>query len=534
MSLTEAGIPHALPRQKTEQKILKRRAAAAAPAAHGDQLSPVSAASAAGTAGAGKTAAPAQRIRGASLRRALNFVTAAWLFGSVWATATAGAPITVFAEKLGASEFQFGVLSALPFIASLLSMPASLLIDRTGARKGIFLLTLYVQRVMWLPIGLVPLWMVHRGGAASAPAAMLVLLVLLFFMHASGNVGAPAWVSWMADLVPQRSRGRYFSRRRQLGILPSIPAAWAAGWILDRYAGNDPVHVIGVCSILFVCSAVFGIMDIAAFEFVPAIPMRPKLPGEMRKVFTEPLKSRQFLWFAGFVATLTFAVSFMGQFVTLYLIEQVGAGNTGTQMIVMVAPMLAQLATLGAWGIVADRMGKKPVLVLASLGLVPVGLGWCFMTGGSIWLGFVLSALGGLLWAGIEVANFNLVLELSGGGEVGGSGFAAVNSVIINIAGCFGGLASGVIAELLRHWHWTPAALGFKTFNFYDVLFALSGVLRLLAVAIFLPHIHEPAARPSREALRFMTANIYNNLFNAVLQPLRLVGIGRDASYESR
>src|SRR5581483_4908048 len=115
---------------------------------------------------------------------------------------------------------------------------------------------------------------------------------------------------------------------------------------------------------------------------------------------------------------------------------------------------------------------------------------------------FVLSALGGLLWAGVEVANFNLVLEMSGGGvagrdgEAGGSGFAAVNSVIINIAGCLGGLASGVIAEQLRHWHWTPPALGFKTFNFYDVLFALSGVLRLLAVVIFLPHIHEPAARP--------------------------------------
>jgi len=45
-------------------------------------------------------------------------------------------------------------------------------------------------------------------------------------------------------------------------------------------------------------------------------------------------------------------------------------------------------------------------------------------------------------------------------------------------------------------------------------------------VIVFLPRIHEPEARPAHEALRFMTANIYNNLFNAIFLPLRMVGIG--------
>src|SRR3954468_13666713 len=50
-------------------------------------------------------------------RRALSLVTVAWVFGSVWATATGGAPLTLFAQTLHASEFQFGLLSALPFIS---------------------------------------------------------------------------------------------------------------------------------------------------------------------------------------------------------------------------------------------------------------------------------------------------------------------------------------------------------------------------------------------------------------------------------
>ena len=56
--------------------------------------------------------------------------------------------------------------------------------------------------------------------------------------------------------------------------------------------------------------------------------------------------------------------------------------------------------------------------------------------------------------------------------------------------------------------------------------------MRLLAVVIFLPHVHEPTAKPTREVMRYMLANIYNNLFNAVMLPLRAVGIADKESYD--
>jgi hypothetical protein len=112
------------------------------------------------------------------------------------------------------------------------------------------------------------------------------------------------------------------------------------------------------------------------------------------------------------------------------------------------------------------------------------------------------------LWTGIEVANFNFVIDMSGSDpRRGGSGYVAVNSVIINVAGCLGGLASGLIAERLKHWAWQPWAGG-KVLTFYDVLFALSGAVRLAALVVLLPLIHEPSARGTLEALRFMRATI--------------------------
>src|SRR5688500_193287 len=120
-------------------------------------------------------------------------------------------------------------------------MPASWWTERTGARKRMFLTGLYTQRLLWFPIALVPLWIVSRHGRALIDVAMGVFLLLVFLMHVAGNVGGPAWVSWMADVVPERLRGKYFSRRRQFGILTAIPAAVFAGWFLDRLSDTGGV-----------------------------------------------------------------------------------------------------------------------------------------------------------------------------------------------------------------------------------------------------------------------------------------------------
>jgi len=105
------------------------------------------------------------------------------------------------------------------------------------------------------------------------------------------------------------------------------------------------------------------------------------------------------------------------------------------------------------------------------------------------------------------------------------------DALIINVAGCLGGLSSGLIAQQLRNWHCDLSVIGLRDVTFYELLFALSGVLRLIAAVAFLPMIHEPTARPTREALRFMTSNIYNNLFNGILMPLRVLRLRAKESY---
>ena len=484
----------------------------------------------AGAAGEDRTPARAGLIAAAPMRQTLGLVTLAWFFGSVWWTTTSGEPLTVFAQGLGASNFDFGLLAALPFIASLASLAGSLLSEWTGHKKLIFLASLYVQRLMWVVIAIAPLWMIGQGGRRASPSALHLFLVLAFLSYAAGAVGGPAWLSWMAELVPRRINGKYFSGRRQWGILSGIPAAILAGWILDRCGAGDAPLLLRCCGLLFLASAICGLADIHLFQYVPASRAAPQAGRQLLHGLRKPLADARFLNFSGFVAMLTFAVSFFGQFATLYLLERVRMSNLGTQMVLVVAPMVAQLLVLGAWGAAADRMGKRPLLVLSSIGLVPVALAWCLVTPGAVWLAYLLSGLGAALWTGIEVANMNLVLEASGGApgrRCGGCSYAAVNSVIINIAGCAGGLVAGGVAQLLSNWHWQPLA-SFKTFSFYDVLFVASAILRLASAVVFIPLLHEPAARSSAQVLRFMIAAVFAPPLRSIARITRPAPRGRE------
>jgi len=443
----------------------------------------------------------------------------AWFFGAIWMYLTSGAPLTQYAKGLRLGGFEFGLLAALPYLGALAQFPGSFLIERYGRRKAVFLGFGIAQRLVWGLIALIPWALPDRAW----PAALLILVTL---SAASGHLASPAFVSWMADLVPYRLRGRYFSRRSQLGQAVGIVVTLVIGYLLDRAQLVDRATLLRTISIAFAAGAVVGAVDYVCFVPVPAREHRsPDRRLSLAAVLRQPLANRSFRRFLGFNATLTFGIGYIGQFIWLYLLDVVGMDNMQANLMLVVVPGVVTMTCYPLWGRLVDRLGRRPVLIIACLLIVHGALAWIFVRKDNWWLGYLAALLATAAWPGIEVASFNLILGMirsKGDERSRGSSYVAINSLVVAGAGMLSGLFGGAVAHWLGN-AWRGTFLGWPL-TYHGVLFLISGGLRLASLA-WLIGLEDPHAYGTRAAVRYMAANIYSNVQQALFMPTR--GIAR-------
>jgi MFS family permease len=438
-------------------------------------------------------------------------VVVAWMFGAGWMYITTGAAMTRYAQLLGVGGFGFGLLAALPYMGALAQLPSSFFIERYGKRKAVFLATGLAHRLLWLAVALIP-WVL--------PDAWwwLALVLLVGLSSVSGHMATPAWVSWMADLVPARIRGRYFSRRMQIGQMVGLVVTLLVGHALDR-AGAALMQTV---SLALALAAVVGTIDMLIFLPVPEpATIQPDPQLSVWRLVRDPLRDRNFRRYLGFTATITFGIGYIPQFVWLYLFDVVGLSNAKANLMLVVVPLLVTMTVFPVWGRLIDRLGRKPVLIIAGLLVVHGGAVWIFVTPQHWFLGYMAAMIATAAWPGIEVANFNMLLSLSAAsaGRRQVSAYLALNSMVAALAGIASGLFGGLVAEMLRDWR--GELLGWPL-TYHGVLFLISTLLRLGALG-WLAGLEDRKAHSTRAALRYMGTNFYSNVQQAIFTPARVI-----------
>ncbi len=467
--------------------------------------------------------APAARQGSSALRRSLRLVTLAWVFGAVWMYVTTGAVLTRFAQYVHMPLFGYGILAALPFAGALMQLPTSYALERFGHRKKVFIVAGIIHRLMWIAIALIPWWLPPEAGWKG-------LLVLFALSSCVANVAAPAVLAWMADLVPGRIRGRYLGRRLQIGQMVGLIATVAIGYALDRAEVSGGWSLPHVLSVTLVVAGLCGAIDFAVFIVVPDPPTPPPDPDfRLARLLKEPLKDSNFRRFLGFTAFMTFAIGYISQFIWLYLFEVVHMGNAQANMMLVAVPLLLQMFTYPVWGKLIDRLGRKPVLVIAGLLTVNGATAWMLVSPEDWWVGYIAVCLAASAWPGVELTNLNIVMHMSAAGAPArlGSAYIAINSMVVGVTGVASGIFGGVFAEHLADFHGSFAGL---TITYHGLLFLISAALRLASVVCVLT-LREPTAAPTSAAIRYMAANIYSNMQQAVFMPTRSVQQLRHATY---
>jgi len=514
-------------------------------------------------------AVPALSVRRRHLRRSLRTVTVAWLFGVVWLSSASGSHFKLLASEVGFNDFAFGLLATLPFLATLGQLLASLLIERTGLVKYQFLHCALAHRVLWLVAAVVPL--ILPVPSPVAVAGMLAVLTASWFM---GALSAPAWLTWMGTLVPRRIRGRYFANRERLALAVQVVVVISLGLLMDfaggPAAGARPGVTKLICGVLAV-GAVFGITDILLFRRVPEVlpapsgegqrskqPSDQPLPGVIRRFVIDPLRDPAFRSYVLYGATMTFSLTVAGWFFWRNALENLGFSNLATNCLFLVVGPLAGIWAARRWGRAIDRWGRRPVLILCTVGASASVLGWLlisrempsppFLTRSVAWalsfigraigrpdwaeigphcpvLPYMLAAVcclvGGATWSGINLAQTGIVLGFADG--AGRSRYVAASSVLISIGGMVGGFVGGSVAEAFGCLRASPIRWGPLLWNNWHVTFVLALAARGLTI-VWLVRMPVPGAASVRSLARYMGMNVYNGLVSRLFYTLRVFG----------
>jgi MFS family permease len=435
------------------------------------------------------------KLSPAETRRALFVAAVAWgVFGSAWMNLISGAPFVSFAKKLGASTFEFGLLNALPFLGVLGQLAASYWVERHRRRKKLFLICGCLQRGSWLLAALLP-WAIPES---HPQLRVMALLGLLLFSSTMGNAGNAPWLSWFADYVPVRIRGRYLGQRAALATTTGLITAGLVGWVLDRDSS------FAVFSIIFCLAAVLGLTDIIMFIWVRETRMIPHEgpPWQLRSVVMEPLRSAPFRRYLLYAFSEAFMFGVAGPFFWLLAKEDLMIGNFWSNFYIMMVPMIATALTFPLWGNACDKFGSRPLVAVGTFMTIVFPICWIIATPAHHHTVLAIAAIiGGGFGAAIGVADMNMLMSLTP--QAGRSAFAAMVGVASALGWVLAPSLSGAFAEAMKDIHVSAAGL---TFGNFDFLMLASLILRLLHVFFIVPKLPDTPKGTASGLVRYLVS----------------------------
>ncbi|HUU44603.1 MAG TPA: MFS transporter [Acidobacteriota bacterium] len=430
----------------------------------------------------GQNASPAQ----AGTRTHLQLINLESAFATFFVVFSGGAFLTGLGLYFGASDFQLGLLTAIPFIAQAAQLLSAYIVERTGHRKAITEISLLVGRQAWWV--LIPLLAWQMGGFYS-------FLLVVAVSNAAVMLATPTWLAWTADLVPASLRGRYFATRNTAVALATVVATVAGGVILD-YLPSDGDHRWGfmvICALAALCS-------LAASALRHRLPDRPRTSprrSAARTSLWEPLRSESFRRLLTTFVSWNIAIGISAAFFTAHMLINLKMSFLQIALYSS-AVALVSVAANRPWGAIIDRYGCRSVVVFCAFGLALIPLIWWIPRAGSLWILIPEAVYSGIFWAGFNLAAFTIPIDQSPAHKR--TPYLAVFAVVTGLAFFIASVAGGILAERLVDFRWV---IGDRTIIGYHLLFALSAFLRLVTGFVAL-RLQEPRVQEVPLLMQFV------------------------------
>lgn len=417
-----------------------------------------------------------------TIRKALSLSIWDGIFANLYANLTGGVFLVGYALALKATEVQIGLLAAFPLMANVAQLFFTYVIELIGRRRPLALWGGAFARLIWLVIIGAILWGVQRK----------YLLYLSLWVIGLSQIGTAinnlAWMSWMADLVHEERRGRYFGLRNAAIGVAALIATLIGGHFLDVWKASHPRGELDALLILFGIGVGCGVISLSIQARIYEPPLHE---GDDNQPFWQrlqlPFRDHNFRALLLFTFVWTFAVYFTAPFFAVYMLKTLKL-SYATVTTYAVLSSVADLLSVRLWGRLSDRETNKPILLFTSFFAALIPYGWLFTDRDTFWLFVLLHVQGGLFWAGIRLCTGNLVLKISplAHRSIYFAMFNAVAGLTAVIAPILGGIALKRLPRILQEYDvsWSP----------FLILFFVSSTFRLLALPL-LARVREPRER---------------------------------------
>ncbi len=313
--------------------------------------------------------------------------------------------VSPFAIAINSSSSVVAMISAFSGLLGPISQMFGSRLPEKYPRKKIVLRSIFFESLIWLPF--IAIAILFYSGILLESLPILVLFSFSLYTIA-GNLGYPAWFSWMGDIVENKHRGKYFSKRNLLMGFTSVVLAISAAFFLDYFGKNH--HIMFGFAILFSLALLSRLTcwKILHKQYEPKIKLKKGYYFSFWDFLINSNKNN-FGKFSLFRFFFTFTTAISSPLLVVYLLRHLNFSYTA-YMVIIFSGTIFSLIVLELWGKFADRYGNYRTLCISTLIIPFIPILWV-LNSNIFYLIFIPSALSGIAWAGIHLSETNFIYD---------------------------------------------------------------------------------------------------------------------------
>jgi len=380
--------------------------------------------------------------------------------------------ISPFAIMIGSSNSLVAIINSIFNIGLISQLFGGKLVGKYS-RKSILTKSLLGESLGWLIILLSAIFYLKGMFVVELPYIVIFALSIALL---SVGIGHPAWFSWIGDVVDDKFRGRWFSKRTTVISFSIIIFATLSASILNyaKSIGYEKIGFIALFSIAFI--ARFSTIWVIKRQYEPKIKKGKKSKYKL-KDFIKEFNKTNFGKFVAFRTALGFVVGITSSLYSIYLLRNLGFDYV-SYMVIMLSGTFFSIITLNMWGKISDKYGSYRVIAISTLLAPLTPLLWTLSTS-KIYLFFVPALLGGVSWGGFIMASGTFIYD-NVEKEKRASAISYFN-LFVGVSAILGGFLSAYLLKIINFSFASPII----------ILFITGAILRMIVIGLWVPKLYE-------------------------------------------